>query len=339
MGQKSKIEWTDTTWNPIRGCSRISPGCGGSDGGGCYAEKLAHRFSGPDQPYEGLTRMTARGPRWTGKITLVPELLKQPLHWKQPQRIFVNSMSDLFHEKVPDEFIDRVFAVMAMAKQHTFQVLTKRPERMRQYINTADGREMTMESFTWPLPNVWLGVSIENQEAAGERIPLLLQTPAAVRFLSIEPLLEYIDLGRAFPCGYYCDETVGHVDHPFWSRVNPSIDQVIVGGESGPNARPMHVDWVRSIREQCVTAGVPFFFKQWGEYIPEGHIWNDPMAEDPTVLNPEADAKLNSFKKLEALAYQWPDTTFSYRVGKRDAGCILDGKVWHQFPETNKVIL
>lgn len=195
---KTTISWCDATWSPVRGCSRVSPGCGGSDGGGCYAERVAHRFSGPGQPYEGLTRLTKGGPRWTGKIRLVPEALDQPLRWKNPRRIFVNSMSDLFHEGIPDDFIDQVFAVMALAPQHQFQVLTKRPDRMRQYCaSLGDGAapdRITMAALALdhnrtgglvkrPLPNVYLGVSVENQEAADERIPLLLQTPAAGHLL------------------------------------------------------------------------------------------------------------------------------------------------------------
>ncbi len=173
--QKNGIVWTDETWNPLRGCSRVSEGCRN-----CYAESVARRFDGPGLPYEGLI---ASGGQWNGQIKLVPEKLDEPLRWQRPRRIFVNSMSDLFHPNVPNEYIDRVFAVMALASQHTFQVLTKRPERMLEYLN----RRTTM-------PNVWLGVSIENQVTADERIPLLLQTPAAVRWVSAEPLLRPVDL-------------------------------------------------------------------------------------------------------------------------------------------------
>lgn len=245
----TKIEWADVVWNPIRGCSRVSRGCER-----CYAERQAHRFSGEGMPYEGLTRMTEHGPVWTGKIKLVPELLDQPLHWKKPRRIFVNSMSDLFHEAVPDEFLDQVFAVMATAKKHTFQVLTKRPERMLKYFQEPARPDMVYWAaykFGYlgamcggtkapiPVPNVQLGVSVEDQETADERIPLLLQTPAAVRFISAEPLLGPIDLLKM-----------------------PQLDWVIVGGESGPRARQMQEGWARNLMLQCKAAGVTFFMKQ-----------------------------------------------------------------------------
>ncbi len=259
------ISWTDETWNPIRGCTPVSAGCTN-----CYAARQARRFSGPGKAYDGLTRMTASGPKWTGKIRLVPEVLDQPLRWRKPRRIFVNSMSDLFHEDVPSEFIAAVFGVMAGARQHTFQVLTKRPERMAQWFRwvETDVREPRWECLekaeelidrepqedsesTWPLPNVWSGVSVEDQEAANERIPLLLQTPAAVRFLSCEPLLGPLDLD---PRKWAPTDTC--------FQAPPKLDQVIVGGESGPGARPCDVRWIRSIVQQCREAKVACFVKQ-----------------------------------------------------------------------------
>lgn len=246
------------SWNPTRGCSRISPGCMN-----CYAERIAARFSGPGQPYEGLAEMTPSGPRWTGRVRLVEERLEDPLRWRKPRRIFVNSMSDLFHERLEDHDRDAIFAVMLLAQQHTFQVLTKRAGEMRAYVQ--DGARERIEdmllspgnaarrpwprlrgAMPWPLPNVWLGVSVEDQKRADERIPLLLQTPAAVRFISAEPLLGHISLDPLRYCG--------------------GLDWVIVGGESGPEARWMHRWWVRSLRDQCFSAGVSFYFKQWGEY-------------------------------------------------------------------------
>jgi len=206
MSAITKIEWADRSWNCVRGCSIVSPGCRS-----CYAMKQAHRFSGPGRAYEGLTKLTERsGPQWTGKVVTVEDALLEPLSWRKPQRVFVNSMSDLFHEDVPDEFIDKVFAVMALAERHTFQILTKRPERMREWFdeNGRDAVQHTVhypqfdrwrQSITlgqWPLPNVWLGVSAEDQQRADERIPLLLQTPASVRFVSCEPLLGPVDLSR-----------------------------------------------------------------------------------------------------------------------------------------------
>lgn len=259
----TKIEWTDETWNPVRGCAIVSKGCTN-----CYAMKQAHRFSGPGQPYEGLTKLTKGGPVWTGKIRLVPERLDDPLRWKEPRRIFVNSMSDLFHEDVPHEFIARVFATMVEARQHTFQILTKRPARMLEVMKRFVAEN---EEFGGELPedvpprNVWLGVSTEDQAAADERIPLLLQTPAAVRWISAEPLLGPIDLGI-----HRYGETVrsylrlrergrgGDI------QSGVGLDWVVAGGESGPGARPMHPDWARSLRDQCKAAGVAFLFKQWG---------------------------------------------------------------------------
>ena len=194
MSATSKIEWTDATWNPVRGCTRVSPGCGGpGDQGGCYAERMAARFSKPGQWGHGYAEMVGGKPRWTGKVGLAPiDTIEAPLHWMTPRRIFVNSTSDLFHESILDEWIDRMFAIMALCPQHTFQVLTKRPERMRRFGSLSAAR---------PLPNVWLGVSAERQQEADERIPLLLETPAAVRFVSTEPLLGPVDY-TAINCPY-----------------------------------------------------------------------------------------------------------------------------------------
>ena len=224
MATKSKIEWTQSTWNPIRGCTRVSDGCRF-----CYAERIAARFSKEGLAYEGLAKMTKAGPRWSNKIRLIPELLDAPLKWKTPQYIFVNSMSDLFHEEVPLEFILSVFDTMHKAAKHQFQVLTKRSQRLL---------ELSSE-IQWP-KNVWMGVSVENQDYT-YRINHLRQTDAHIKFLSLEPLigaLRHLDLTR--------------------------IDWVIVGGESGPHARPMQKEWVIDIRNQCQQADIPFFFKQWG---------------------------------------------------------------------------
>lgn len=214
MSDGSAIEWTDATWNPVRGCTKISPGCKH-----CYAETFAERFRGvPGHPFEqGFD------------LRLVPDALELPLRWRSPRRIFVNSMSDLFHEDVPETFVRQVFDVMRLASQHAFQVLTKRSARMAELARTLD------------VPNnVWMGVSIENEDYTS-RIDDLMRVPAKVRFLSIEPLLG-----------------------PIRRLSLDGIHWVIVGGESGPRARPMDPGWVRSIRDQCAEAGVPFFFKQWG---------------------------------------------------------------------------
>lgn len=276
----TKIEWVKSadgtqghTWNPVRGCTPISEGCAH-----CYAARMASRFAGPGGPYEGL----ARGGKWTGQVRFVPEMLEKPLHWRKPRVVFVNSMGDLFHEQVTDEQIAAVFGVMAACPQHTFQILTKQIGRALEWFNLARKNdptgflhvelcnamqnagdwdpddsiceELCDNASEWPLPNVWLGCSCENQEAANERIPLLLQTPAARRFVSLEPLLGPVDLSIWLYRGVV-EAQPGDPDYD-------ALNWVIVGSESGPRARPMDLDWVRSIRDQCVEAGVPFFLKQ-----------------------------------------------------------------------------
>ena len=244
MSQNTVIEWTDATWNPVTGCSKVSAGCAH-----CYAEGVAKRFWGN---------------RKFTDVQVHPERLNAPLNWRNPKRIFVNSMSDLFHEDVPGDFIARVFSIMRLAKHHTFQILTKRPERMKLEI-------LSWENLDLPV-NVWIGVSVEDQAAADKRIPLLLQTPAAVRFVSCEPMLGPMNLAPWLR---------------FWKRsssvraVEKGLDLVIVGGESGPGARPFNIEWGRSLRDQCKAAGVSFFMKQLGAWplfdfanagrIQEGH--------------------------------------------------------------------
>ncbi|MGE0025729.1 MAG: DUF5131 family protein [Thermoleophilia bacterium] len=281
------IQWTDETWNPVTGCRKVSPGCKH-----CYAEGVADRFWASQYPPVEDT-FSARPRRFTD-VQVHPDRLEQPLSWRKPRRVFVNSMSDLFHEDVPDEFIEDVFGVMARAQRHTFQVLTKRPERMRDWfdhrlregwvhwapvMDRVPGCErMAAEDWPgWPLPNVWLGVSVEDQQRADERIPLLLDTPAVCRFLSCEPLLEAVNLrqieliapevhgtapNRVVMPGAYLDALTGHVAGP--DDVLPAVDWVIVGGESGPQARPMDLAWARSLVEQGHAAGVPVFVKQLG---------------------------------------------------------------------------
>ena len=261
------IAWTQETWNPIRGCSRVSLGCGGPHGqGGCYAERLAIRFSGPGQAYEGLVKSTPAGPRWTGKVALVESALDLPLRWKKPRRIFVNSMSDLFHEKVADEWIIGILRVIERAPQHTFQVLTKRPERMLDFFIGTSGAGASAPV----LPNLWLGVSVEDQATADERIPLLLQTPAAVRWVSYEPALAGIDRWKTvFPSGDTINWLTGMVrpnaplshDPPY---PGPHLDWIVVGGESGPGARPFDLAWARQTIAQGRAAGIPVFVKQVG---------------------------------------------------------------------------
>ncbi len=279
MSRATAIEWTDETWNPVRGCALVSAGCAN-----CYAMKQAHRFSGEGMPYEGLTELGPQGPRWTGKIKLVPEVLDAPLRWRKPKRIFVNSMSDLFHEEVPEWFIESVFVIMTRTPRHTYQILTKRPERMRDFMqrNSTGGRifhladDRGVESGVWPRPNIWLGVSVEDQQTADERIPILLQTPAAIRFVSAEPLLGPVDLEQVRNTALLAEgqDFLNVLKRYAWTctgaeyydscGIEPGLDWVIVGGESGPGARLCDVAWIRSIVEQCRAAAVPVFVKQLG---------------------------------------------------------------------------
>jgi protein gp37 len=246
MSDGSSIEWTDATWNPVRGCTKVSPGCKH-----CYAETFAERFRGvPGHPYEqGFD------------LLLVPEKVLEPLRWARSRRVFVNSMSDLFQEGVSDEFIRQVFEVMAAADWHIYQMLTKRAARMRSVTAALPAHLVRAE-------HIWLGVSVEDRKHGLPRISALRDTDAAVRFLSIEPLLE--DLGKI------------DLDGIHW---------VIVGGESGPGARPMHESWVLSIRDQCISAGVPFFFKQWGGVIKsrKGRLLQDRSYDEYPTISPKPE--------------------------------------------------
>lgn len=259
----SEIEWTDVTWNPLRGCRRVSPGCLH-----CYAERQASRgiLSGPGQPYEGLVQLTKHGPQWTG-ATAGPDRLADPLRWKKPRKIFVCSMSDLFYEGHTVQQIAQVFGVMARAQRHIFQVLTKRIERARVLLSSPEFRQEVEfwmadvgvplgEELRWPLPNVWLGTSIEQQRYVAPRTLELLGTPAAVRFLSLEPLLESVSLGLM--------GTIPKDISPRYQPVSALLDWVIVGGESGPHARPCCAAWVREVVIQCMVNAVPVFVKQLG---------------------------------------------------------------------------
>lgn len=276
MAGSTSIQWTDASWNPVRGCSRVSEGCRN-----CYAERVAARFSGVEyqggleigRPFHGFAEQTDAGPRWTGKVELVPSMLDLPLRRKKPRKIFVNSMSDLFHEKLRNEEIAAVFGVMAACPQHTFQVLTKRTKRMREWVGWVLRRDVGFPAQTcavegskilhgrtyealaaWPLPNVWLGTSVEDQ-SQHERVWDLLKTPAAIRFVSLEPLLGPVDLDaiEALCLTWRRGATIGTY-----------LDWVIVGGESGPGARPFDIVWARSTIAQCKAAGVAVFCKQMG---------------------------------------------------------------------------
>lgn len=325
MADHTKIEWTEATWNPITGCTVHSPGCTN-----CYAMKLAGTRLKHIPSRAGLTKPSKAGPVWTGEVRFIEEWLTQPLRWKRPRMIFVCAHGDLFHEAVPDEWIDQIFAVMALCPQHTFQVLTKRSDRMREYFSggrwgwrvmeakkpfDADHRPGfggILETTNGALPNVWLGVSVEDQTRADQRIPDLLATPAAVRWISAEPLLGPVDLqGLRMQTNHDLgfDAMAGreiHKDDGNLCTACPKLDWVVVGGESGKSARPMHPDWARSLRDQCAAAGVPFFFKQWGEWAPADTI----SAGRAAGLRP----------------FGFPDSTMpSYRIGKNAAGRLLDG--------------
>jgi protein gp37 len=354
MSNLTAIEWTDATWNPVRGCSRVSEGCRN-----CYAERVAARFSGAGLPYHGFADMTPRGPRWTGRVELVPGKLAEPLGWRRPRRVFVNSMSDLFHEELGFEDIAAVWGIMAACPRHTFQILTKRPERMRDWflwmrefalsqrdiVSAPSMRQAALKAaFTamgetgaaerrlgrawegdgargpWPLPNVWIGVSVEDQATADARVPLLLELgQVAVRFVSAEPLLGPLDLSQ-----WLMDKqerhdrrTTAYQRFALQARALPpnladpaaytaSLDWVIAGGESGPGARPAQREWARLLRDQCEAAGAAFFFKQWGEHAPNWLHHRDGREVPGSV---------------------WMD-----RVGKRAAGRLLDGREHNGFP-------
>lgn len=300
----SRIEWTDETWNPLLGCRKVSAGCAN-----CYAETMANRLAGMGQD-SYRTQVDGAG-RWTGRSYLVESALAKPFAWRRkPRRIFVCSMADLFFGAHRDEDIARVLAVVALNPHHLFQVLTKRSSRLRVLLSSESFRWMVwdhamerverveVDPLAWPLGNLALGVSVENERARRERLPDLQAAPAAFRFISLEPLLEAVDLGEL-----------------------EGLDQVIVGGESGPRARPMHPAWVRWVRDQTQAAGVPLLFKQWG-------AWG---TQDPGELElpggggthrPES-VELDSGMDTEPPARMW-------RVGKEHAGRLLDGEEWLQ---------
>lgn len=373
MADRTPIEWADATWNPNTGCSRVTEGCRN-----CYAEIMAARFSKPGQWGEGLAQIVRKPDgsadhRWTGQVRFNERVLDQPLRWRKPRRIFVCSTSDLFHEGVPDEWLDKVFAVMALAPHHTFMVLTKRPERAREYITSGpvcdigqwaysmlpaqadpalylsafgDPEEPNIAPKSWPLPNVWIGTSIEDQATADARIPHLLATPAAVRFVSAEPLLGPVDLevawhgesaleGECWGDCAWCDKGYpplhncqrGRQAAADFDKGRDGLDLVIVGGESGPGARPMHPDWPRALRDQCLAAGTAFFFKQWGEWRPRR------QAEPGDILNANRSVIMMPDGRITSgLMPYGPDAWVMDKIGKKAAGRLLDGKVWDQMP-------
>ena len=310
MGGTS-IEWCDMVLNCVTGCTKVSEGCRF-----CYAERVFPRAYGKAEIEEsvvvdGITANKVRRREFTD-VLMHPDRLELPLHWRKPRRIFVNSMSDLFHEDVPFEFIDKVFAMMALCPQHCFQVLTKRPERMLEFCSSNETRDRLVNetirltegisgtSLTISetgdglngvrLENVQLGISCEDQKTADERTAYLRATPAAVRFISYEPALQSVNFNLQ------------------------GIHWLICGGESGPGARPMHPGWARSVRDQCQAAGVPFFFKQWGEYL-----HRDAMTDQQFALIDATETLANTTEQY-------------FRVGKKFAGALLDGREWREFP-------
>lgn len=374
MADGTPIEWTDATWNPITGCSVHSAGCKR-----CYAMLLAGTRLQHHPSRAGLTVETKAGPVWTGEVRFNEQWLTEPLRWTKPRRIFVVAHGDLFHEAVPDEWIDRVFAVMALCPQHQFQVLTKRAARMRDYFLKAltsghllGGRLQRIQDAAYRLmatmgggwdeargsaarsaviaalkriddrtnagfANVWLGVSVEDQRAADERIPHLLATPAAIRWISAEPLLGPIDLNSslggtrwiggqrgcagspersgAMHHGSGSPDCPRHLHHHHDDRCQPGLDWVVGGGENGD--RPSHPQWFRDMRDQCAAAGVPFLFKQWGSFLPDNqeskaHPYGSQFGKTPAG------------KFADGLAY--------WAVGKKAAGRLLDGHQHDGFP-------
>ncbi len=389
MGAKTGIEWTDATWTPFRArniatgkigwhCEHVTEGCRN-----CYAERLNLRL-GTQLPFKP-------GHRANIEIYVDPVMLTAPLRWRKPRRVFPWSMSDLFADFVPDDVIDQAFAVMAITPQHTYQALTKRPERAHQYITTPgraeqifagaeaafgrqwhDYRLAAAQPENWPLPNLWLGTSIHDQGSANSFVPPLLATPASKHFLSGEPLLGEVDLsmawhgesaldsecwgecnwcrnGSMFPPLHNCQN--GKQSEVAWRKGRSGLDWVIIGGESGPQARPMHPDWVRSLRDQCVEAGVSFFFKQWGEWLvgepkdqkhednpcglplgyADGHEF-DVVSDGHDIMLCSAQDESHGPSHIWRDFYGWQRHLIR-RVGKKRAGRLLDGREWNELPE------
>lgn len=313
MGDNTKIEWTDATWNPITGCDIESPGCTH-----CYAMTLAGTRLRNHPSRAGLTKRAANGAYvWNGEVRFNKEWIDQPVRWQRPRMVFVVAHGDLFHKAVPDEWIDDVFAIMALANWHTYQILTKRSARMAEYMAELyagrmyeiaekwreagfNAQSTIMKSFADGLPHCWLGVSAEDQKHFDKRVKHLMEIPASVRWVSAEPLLGPILAGDALK----------------------SLSWIVCGGESGTRARPMHSDWVRSLRDECVTSVVPFLFKQWGTFIP---------ADQPESRNFVYDND-----RCEHVWDESSSTGYSIRVGKKAAGRLLDGRTWDQFPQRER---
>jgi protein gp37 len=355
MADRSAIEWTDASWNPIRArnkatgkvgwhCEHATTGCIN-----CYAEGFNKRLG------TGLDFKPGHLDSGEIELFLDEDILKQPLHWKRPRKVFVGSMTDLFGRFVPDEWLFEIFAVMGACEDrplgHEFQVLTKRADRMRQWISEHGYRAWNsarLSSNAWPARNVWLGVSTERQQEADDRIPHLLRTPSAVRFISAEPLLDRIDLvsplytGEAGITmrGYLRD----HAEPDDFHHHASKLDWIIAGGESGPKARLTSAYWVRLLRDQCSAARTPFFLKQWGEYLPVGqHLPDYGKVHGATAVKPGRMKLHYGGSRTQAPAHAYAergvdfastdDGLLTFRVGKKAAGRLLDGVEHNGFPK------
>jgi len=392
----TKIEWADVVWNSFRGCLKVSEGCKN-----CYAITTAHqlntRFKNAGneaarkvaEKYSGLTKVLNNGEKnWTGEVQVDYDTMMQPFKWKKGKRIFVNSMSDVFYEKISVADIAILFAVMFLTPQHTYMILTKRPERMNEVLNSEEFTrnvnfvvsnmkidllkqkdvkgwlETTKEILlsnellphcknicSFPFKNIWLGVSVENQATANERIPLLLSTPAHIRFLSMEPLLDAVYLNRIsvmmYPDRNMLESSCLHTYNvPYTSfqgdgkphmilncTFKNSIDWVIVGGESGSKARPMNPRWVEHIKNCCEGANVPFFFKQWGEYVPvENSVHDEPFFINEKGYGVPMDFEVIPKNKIHQFELS---NNYVYKIGKHKAGRLLNGKEYNEFPKTD----
>lgn len=390
----TNIEWTEKTWNPIVGCSIVSPGCTN-----CYAMKMAARIEAIDDAgfrkaiahavgsspwagdaadenriraemnngrvpshYAGTTQRVKGNVVWTGKVARAPDnILTAPLRRKKPTMYFVNSMGDLFHESIPDEWILRVLDVIRSTGhdggsncgtirhldrsvgQHIYQVLTKRSARMREFMRRLawDGERLHLrdsdDRARVILRNLWLGVSAERQTEAEERIPDLLATPAAVRFVSAEPLLGPVDFRNLKPRGQLTHDATRPFA-VFGGKTGPGLDWIIVGGESGPGARPMHPDWARSIRDQCVAANVPFFFKQWGEFHPaEDHDPKLCKVDTPEAIHVSGEREYRPAEQFRLIGERDNGWVGMCKIGKKPAGRLLDGREWSEMPKAGQI--
>ena len=375
MADKTHIEWTDATWNPITGCSVVSPGCTN-----CYAMRLAGTRMKHHSSRQGLTRDSKAGPVWTGEVRFNMDWIEQPLTWTRPRRIFVCAHGDLFYEAVPDDWIAWVYGVAIASvhlRGHTFQVLTKRAVRARDLLTSVafwdqandyasdyvmnrvdpldrrrDDARASCDHYgpDSPPPGIWLGVSVEDQPRADERIPILLDTPAAVRWVSAEPLLGPVNLthvkmiDREMECGGWetgWESALNGLRFDIWAGDDedpmvpgsPKLDWVVVGGESGPGARPMHPDWVRQIRDDCAAAGVSFLFKQWGEWTPGENVERQTGRVEVADLVDDIDIRWEfAGENLARQDGHIDDEPDLYRVGKRAAGRRLDGVIYDQYP-------